>query len=429
MSSDETKPEENEAPTPKAEDAEGGAKAEVLATESPTDAPATDAPTEQASADAADVSSTSTEATTDVEAPVVEPTKNEAPTEPVASTKAPEPKAEPAAKGMTPGQRLAAQKAAKASKKQAEKLTRKEQAEAERAANEILTARPAGEPDEADLRVAETRTFVASHSKHLVYLGAAVVAVFLAWVGFEQYSAHKDAAAGRLLYQATEAARAEIREEPVENDRSRRLTFRSTASRDREALRRFRKVVSEASSSDAAVRARLGIASILVSQGKLTEAKRELSAAAELRGDDPGLGAQAIEGLGVIALEQRQWDEAKQRFEELRALDGNRYQHVANYLTARTLYAQGRANEAKPKLRALLDALEEADAPRLPYVQTQAELLLQQIDPSTARPSSRPSLNLGGGGLNLDALEGGQLPPELLEQLRRQLQQQGGGAQ
>lgn len=420
MSEDETKPEPTETPEPSATESTSEAQGGFTASTEPVnEAPAAEAKVAEPEAPVSE--------TPVAEEPVAE-TPIAASSEPEKSK--PAQKAAPAAlkdtKQLTPGQRLAAQKAEKAAKKSQQKLTRKEEAEAAKAASEILTTRPAGEPDEAELRVAETRSYVASHSKQVVYAAVAIAAAFFAWFAFEQYSERQEVAAGRLLYQATEAARAEIREEPAAGETSRKLTFRSLAARDREALRRFRKVVSEAPSSDAAVRARLGIASILVAQDKLTEAKRELEAAAELRGDDPGLGAQAIEGLGVIALEQRQWSQAKQRFEELRALDGNRYQHVASYLAARTLFAQGRPNEAKPKLRALLDALEEADAPRLPYVQTQAELLLQQIDPSTARP--RPA-GLGGGGLDLSSLEGGNIPPELLEQLQRQLQQQGGAPQ
>lgn len=333
-----------------------------------------------------------------------EPAASAEPASAPQAAKAPATAAKPAEKELTPGQRLAAQKAAKAAQKAA---MRGREAE--------LVEEKAIETAEETTKVA--RSWVEQHYKLIGGLLAGAVAVVALGAGVKWFFTRDDFAAGRLLWKATEAATAEIRTaEPGEtespDDNSPR--FATPAARDREALARYQRVETAHPTAPATLFARLGHAATLLGQEKIAEARAEYERVASAEDVAPFLEAQALEGLGVTYFEQRDFAKAKQKFEELRALDHNRYQNVADYHLARVLHAQGQNDQAKQKLQGLLERLGEDDAPDLAYVQQQAELLLQDIDPSSA---PRPS----GGGLDLN-----NLPPELLQQLLQRGMQGGG---
>ncbi|MFO0693401.1 MAG: tetratricopeptide repeat protein [Polyangiales bacterium] len=331
------------------------------------------------------------------EAPASAAPASAAPTTPATAAK-------PSEKDMTPGQRLAAQKAAKAAQKAA---TRGREAE--------LVEQKAIETAEETTKVA--RTWVEQHYKLIGGILAGAVAVVALGAGVKWFFTRDDYAAGGLLWKATEAATAEIRTaEPgaTENPDDNSLRFATPAARDREALSRYQRVESSHPSAPATLFARLGHAATLLGQEKIAEARAEYERVASAEDVAPFLEAQALEGLGVTYFEQRDFAKAKQKFEALRSLDHNRYQNVADYHLARVLHAEGQDDQAKQKLQGLLERLGEDDAPDLAYVQQQAELLLQDIDPSSAPRSS-------GGGIDLNSL-----PPEVLQQLLQRGMQGGG---
>ena len=132
--------------------------------------------------------------------------------------------------------------------------------------------------------------------------------------------------------------------------------------------------------------------------------------------------------------------EAQATYERLGNLEDHAYEQVANYHLARLMLARGERDEARTALRELVDSLradtlEGSSEPRFPYLLSQAEVRLRELDPSSA--TSAGAMPLGGGpggpggagGLQLGGGEGGEIDPAQLQELIRQFQarQQGGG--
>lgn len=309
---------------------------------------------------------------------------------------------------VTPGQRIAAQKAAKAAQKAAEKARRAEEAAAaSESADAIPDAAVPSVPDELELRAAEVRGAFEKNTGTLMKVGVAVLAGVVLFAGVSAFMQHRARASGELLLRAVEASRASIGSAEGQSDG--RLRFESEAARDRETATRFRKVISEHAGSDAARYAHLGLARLLMGEGKYAEAQAEVRAASERVTDDPGLEALTLEASALAYTGEQKYAEAQRAIDRLAQIDRRRYRDVADYLAARVLFDRGDRNGAKEKLRGLLDRLDDEGATPLDHVEDQARNLMRQIDPS-AVPANAPM----------------QLSPEMLQML---LQQQGlGGA-
>lgn len=316
----------------------------------------------------------------------------------------------------SPGQRIAAQRAAKAAKKAAEKARRKEDeaaklsAEDEEAAAAALGQAPKG-PDEFDIRAEEVGrrmekvTPVATRTIGL----AAAALVVLGAVGYVFKMRDEDA--GRLLAEGVEASAAEVGPAPESDDGL--LRFATEAERTREALRRYRKVIRMYEHSDAAVQARLAIATQLLEEGKFREAKQELDAARrDLDTDQPEREVLFLELAVLARFGLNEHAAAQADIDRIGRTRGGTYRPLADYLSARSLYERGQRDQAKQRLVALVRSFDGADAPVAPHVRDQARALLAAIDPSAVPAAPRAAL---------EGLEG--LPPEILQQL----QQLGGG--
>ena len=201
------------------------------------------------------------------------------------------------------------------------------------------------------------------------------------------------------------------------------------------ALEAYRRVVTEYPSSDAAIWARLGEAKALADLGRHGEAREAYEAAEGEGGSDPSVALRALEGIAFTFEAEEQWDQAHQVYERLAAIDGQRYQPVAEYHRARMYIAKGERERATETLRELVEDLgqaeEDDERQDFAYVLAQAETRLRELDPSAAPPpraSESPLGGLGGG-------PGGQMSNEQLQELIRQFQQkqqreqQGGGAE
>lgn len=389
---------------------------------SPTEAsPATESPAAEASS-----SETSSAPPADAEAPATdEPAAAQAPvsdapkaTEAKATdAKATETKAASAAAksdaALSPGQRLAAQKAAKAAKKATDKATRAADAAAkadEEVAAVGLASRPTpSAPDEVELRAAEVSNLVQKNQGLILRAAALLVVGIAVFGGVRAYLTFREHAAGSVLERAVEASRAEIGEAPeVPDGRPRYATIEA---RDRATLRLFRKVIAQQPSTEAARYAHLGIASMLLEDEKFDDALRELRAANSGLEDAPGLEAAVTEALGVAYLGKHDYAQATRQFQNLGRIDRRRYRDVADYQLARTLFDRGDRDGAKAKLTALLARLDGENATPAEHAQDQARNLLRQIDPSAVPQPAMPN----------------GLTPELLRMLQQQGLNLGGG--
>lgn len=388
-------------------------------TDSASTEPASTEPTESTRSDAsteAEGASTSSESESGAaETPEAESSETSeesvASAQQVAAAPSPAPSASSAptkaAAAVTPGQRLAAQKAAKAAQKAAEKARRAEESAASAESEESVPV-VASVPDELELRAAEVRGVFEKNTNNLMKIGVGVLAGFVIFAGVSAFMQHRARAAGDLLHRAVEATRAPIGSSEGQTDG--RLRFATEAARDREAATRYRKVIAEHAGSDAARFAHLGLARLLMAEGKYAEAQTEVRAASQDVADEPAIEALTLEASALAYTGEQKYAEAQRAIDRLGQIDRRRYRDVADYLSARVLFDRGDRNGAKEKLRALLDRLDDEGATPLEHVEDQARNLMRQIDPS-AVPAAAPT----------------QLSPELLQML---LQQQGlgGGA-
>lgn len=362
---------------------------------------------------------------------------------------------------MSAGARLAAAKAAKAVVKASKKEERKAasqtdvvEAAPEEAPAEAAPADPVKELEESELGRAALRAGKWWESnQQMGWIAVAVAAIAI--VGFLGWQYHKDttsAAVGVLLEDAIEIASARVvpeGEEPAADDDDEddgeepERTFTTRAERDEAALTAYQAIVAQYPDHASSGIARLGAARALLALGRNDEAEAMYQQAFDRNGRSGVVAWQALEGVGFAQEAAGNPTEAQATYERLGNLQDHAYEQVANYHLARLMLARGERDEARTALRELVDSLradtvEGSSEPRFPYLLSQAEVRLRELDPSSATSAGPSLLGPGGpgGGLGgqlggqLGGGEGGEIDPAQLQELIRQFQerqQQGGG--
>jgi hypothetical protein len=305
-------------------------------------------------------------------------------------------------KGLTPGERLAQAKAAKAARKMKERGR-----DADRV--ESMALKKAGE---AGQWVERNRKLIS------IGLGAIIVAL-AGYLGFKHFSSMGDEDASKLLWEAVETANARIRGEdtPAPEDEE-EPSFATIDERAEAAIDEYAKLDAEHGDSEAAVWADLGRGHQLLALERYDDARGSFRAALDRGGSEAFVAYRAIEGIAFAFEAEEKWDEAIDQFTQLGQTEGGRYELIADYHLARMHLAKGETERAKELLSELIGKLdsepeEGSEAPlELPYVEAQARARLSELDPSFAQRSA-PSL--GDPGFQLPG--GQQIPPELLEKI------------
>jgi len=347
-----------------------------------------------------------------------------------------------AAKKASAGARLAAAKAAKAAAKAAKKQARRDeagvsQAMAQREAEDRARTQSAEDVlKESPLGRAATRAGEWTQQNQQLAMGVAAVAVaaLIGWVGWTWYSGSQAAAAGALLSDALEISSAEIVAEGAtheaaahdDGDEDDAPTYESIDARNTAALAAYRRVSSEYPGSDAAAWARLGEGRTLLSQHEYADARTAYQAAFDQSGDESVVAWQALEGIGATYEAESDWEHATSTYERLASLADHAYESVANYHLARMHAASGDESAALTSFRELVDTLRESGSsgePPFPYVLTQADQRLRELDPSAA--GAGPTPHVGAGSDVPPGLDG--LTPEQIQELLRRFQQEQGG--
>lgn len=320
---------------------------------------------------------------------------------------------------MTPGERLAAQKAAKA----------------------IIKARKRGKPvmEEQILRRASKAGQWVSRYRNLWLIGGIIFVAVGAVVAFEWwYMAERSHKATALLHAAVQTTFAEIggpnalAASAQGTDKKKQERFQSEDARAKKAIERYSKVIAEYPSSDAAAWAKLGQAAQFMALGNVAKASARY-AEVEKAADEPWLRRAAIEGL-IVAKEQIKDYEAAQRYAKtLLGLNEGAFKDAAEYHLARIAIHQGDKAGAAKRLKTLIERFRKEDASANAYLLEQSELALLDIDPEML-PGGRLTKSgqnglgdlggLGGPG-GLGGAEGlNNLSPEQLKLLIEQLQRQ-----
>lgn len=316
----------------------------------------------------------------------------------------------------TAGQRLAAARAAKAAAKAASRGG----------------AVSAGDVA-VDKATADATHWLETHGRWLGIVLASGVAVGIAAVAWNSFATSSSAAAGASLHTAIETSTAPIRAAeatPEESDDvPARESFTSVELRAKKALELHRKVGAAHGGSRAAAWARLGEATALLDLGRVGDARAAYQRALNESDGDDIIAWRALEGIGFSYESEQKWRDAVSQYDRLAAVANGAYRDFADYHLARMLLVQGRRDDAKNKLKTLVERLrgrDETEGSRHPFLLTQAEIRLSELDPNAVPRRSAPAMDgmqlLGGGG-GVDSI-----PPEQLQEILRRLQEsQGAG--
>ncbi len=326
------------------------------------------------------------------------------------------------AKPLSPGARLAAQRAAKAAAKAAKRGKTK--------ADEV--------EQQAEAHAATMASWFEDNRKTVYGVLAAIavlLGVYVAWSTFGHRSAEQASAA---LGEALDVANARIRaadapEEPA--DALGRETFPTTTARAEKALSLFRKVTSEHAGSDAALWARLGEARALLDLDKPGDARAAFEKALREGSGNASVTARAFEGIAFTFEAENQPQKAIEKFQALSRAGEGAFKDLADYHLARMYLRTGDENRAKDLLKELVQRLRAGDegAPedRSPYILTQAEVRLAELDSSLV-PRPTQGLNggslIGPGGMQLGGDGPSNVTPEQIQEILRNLQKSRGGA-
>lgn len=253
----------------------------------------------------------------------------------------------------------------------------------------------------------------------------------VAWIAVTTHMNKSASEAAELLGAGVKTSQALVLEEgetPPDDDAAE--TYPSESERAQKALDEYRSVLGKYPGSRAATWAKLGEATSLYDLGKNAEAQKAFEAAlAAGRKDGDGFVTwRALQGAAFALEAQGKRDEALKRLDELVTLDNGAYKPVAEFHRGRLLAAGGDKAKAIDVLEAMVKGERERSATegeRFESTLTDAETLLSALAVELGKPKLEPRIPSSASGGS--ALGGGQqgLSPELMEALRKQLEQQG----
>lgn len=339
------------------------------------------------------------------------------PSEPPTPATEGEASSESALGAMTPGQRLAAKKALKATQKREfkEELKRKEEEDRQKelAEAERILGRAPVEPvlPQNVERVAGKFTTFLQEQRARILAGVALVVVAAgAVMAFQRFVHSGNAEQAAELARAVELSNAPIDAEGrADKSDDGEPSFASESERASKAAAAFADAAKTDEKSTAAGWAKLGQAATLVAAGKFSEAEALYRTAASHEGDAQ-IRARALEGTGIALEAQGKQDDAHKAFEQLKAIESEK--QLAEYHLARLALAKGDRDGAKATLKALYDqlnAVREDGAPS-PFLKAEVELRLAELDSSLVDQGS-------------SAQQPQQFSEEQLQRLLQQLQQ------
>jgi tetratricopeptide (TPR) repeat protein len=252
----------------------------------------------------------------------------------------------------TAGTRLAAKRAAKAAQKAAA-----------RNANANANASGTTEPNADDAvpsTALEATAWLDKHGRTLLYVVGGAIAVAVGGLLLSNVGEGKNREAGSLLQTAVTTSLGIVvpaEETPPEDPLF--PVFPSAKERDEKALSQYRDVAKKFPDSLAASYAQLGDANIQLGLGNFVDASTIFEKLKSAPKADDFIRARALEGAGYALEGQKQYAQARERFEALSQLKNGAYRTLADYHRARMLVAEGKRDDAKKLLEELTKAASE----------------------------------------------------------------------
>ena len=324
---------------------------------------------------------------------------------------------------LTPGQRLAAKKAAKAVEKRESKEERRRseeearQKEQEEADNLLGRARPEPALPAAEQKAASTFSdFLQDNRGRILGLVAAGVVIALVSFGVQRFARSGAAEQAAQLGSALELANAPV--DPDDTDGKTdddKPLFKTEQERATKSLAAFDDVVTAEGDSAAAAWAKLAGAAAQLELGKYDEARARFQGVYDAHTKEPQLAARGLEGVGIALEAAGKPDEALKAYEKLKYVEGEK--DLSEYHVARIKLAKGDREGGKTMLKALYDHLSKPaeGAPPSRFLKSEVEVRLAEIDSTLVDKS-------GAGD------QPQQFSEEQIQRLLEQLQKNGGGA-
>lgn len=244
---------------------------------------------------------------------------------------------------MTAGERLAAQQAAKAARKAAQKGRDAELVEEKAIAQAVVA-----------------KDWLQDNLKPLGLMAGGVLLVAAVGIGWSTFTRGQAVDAGAALG----------------------AVLNSEGSDPAALASAYADVAEAHPKTPAAAWARIGQGKALYEQGDFAGARTAYRAALDIS-DEEVVRWAALEGVAYSLEAETSYEEALAELEALREVDPS-VAPIAGYHQGRILLAQGKRKEAKTKFDGVLADLKDPEAPALPYTEEQTEARLALLDPSRA---------------------------------------------
>ena len=244
-----------------------------------------------------------------------------------------------------------------------------------------------------------------------------VIALIAGGIGWQIYSwrtSKTSATASDLLLGAVLAENGRIGDPKAAEDPNElgvvdpRPIFETEAQRSEAAEKAYIEAAAKRPGSGTSILAELGLAGVLLDRGKWDEAKAKYESvkATPLAQHDVDVRGRAIEGIGMCLEAKKDTDGALKAYRELENTDAPGLKELGMYHQARLHYAKGEKDKAKE----LVEKVIEKTKPEKPrgfgqppgYLEQRAKDLLAKIDPEAAKKASSPLGLPGGEGANVD---------------------------
>ncbi len=326
------------------------------------------------------------------------------------------------AKGMTPGQRLAAKKAQKSVKKKEfkDELQQKEQEAQEQAqaqAQRNATSEAPALPEEVQKVATDFSDFVHENQGRIIGGIVAFIVISVAVILLQRFTQGGNAEAASALKSAIETSTATIDAEDKDGKTDDgKPVFATREDRTKKSLQAFASVSKKFSGDAIASWAKLGEAAAQVELKAYDKAVALYDAAYAAGKDDPALAARALEGQGIALEAAGKRDEALKRYEQLKGVTGQYNKDTAEYHVARLTLAKGDRAGATKMFKTLYDRLSDVKEgePASKYLKGEVEIRLAELDSSLVDKGTTP----GDGAESFSQ--------EQLQQLLEQLKMKGG---
>lgn len=277
-------------------------------------------------------------------------------------------------------------------------------------------------PDEFIKRTFEFSEWAGDHARQIIIITSIVISTILLGALAWSWNQNREIKSSKQMESVFKVTDREIvpteygSSPPPSGDDE---TYGSLFHKDEALLKAFKEARDNARTSAVKKASSLGIASTLLALGKFEAARKEYQALAADPSGMTGMLHFIYEGLGFTYEGLGKTKEALEQYKKLEGCEDGSYRQLGLYHQARLLEAEGKKEEARKlyvRIAADINAAQEM-SPLLAFLQEKiSDKEGVDLSPSFFKGSDAGFGGPGGPG------SGGELTPEKLEQLKKQLE-------